>query len=243
LGNALTNMLKIYDQKSDIPEALAEHYTRRSDGKYEPQIEGINSLGGLLAKRDELLEKVTEIPKLKTRVTELEGLETLPAGKIAVDKKEFETLKADHEAYTALGALDEIKPKVEGYDELKTKDETRSRLETLRSIAKAEGFNEDKFTVLVGDKPFDTVLKTVNENGKAVEKYFVKHTNEKGKEVETPIPDYVKSAPNFAPFAAELTASGPTNGTKVIRQGTNNSATPTIESEKEALRATGAYAL
>ncbi len=236
-------MLKIYDAKGEIPETVQEHYTKRADGKYEPQVEGINSIGGLLDKRDELLAKVKEIAPLKTRIAELETLETLPDGKLAVDRKEFETIRAEHEAYAELGSLNDIKPKLEGYDELKTKDESRTRQEALRNIAKAENFDSDKFIVLVGDKPFDTVLKTVNENGKAVEKYFVKHANDKGKEVETAISDYVKTAPNFAPFADSLTANGSQGGTKVIRQGTTNTATPTIETEKEAVRSSGIYGL
>jgi hypothetical protein len=234
-------MLKIYDAKDQIPEGLVEHYERRSDGKYEPKIEGINSIGGLVAKRDELLDKVREIPTLKSKIVDLEGQETLPEGKIAVDKTEFENLKASNEAYSALGTLEEIKPKVEGYDELKTKDETRTRQETLRTVAKTEGFNEDRFLVLVGDKPFETVKKTINENGKAVEKYFVKHTDDKGKEVETAIADYVKTAPNFAPFADTLTASSHLQGHKVIKQGSTTPATPNVETEAEAQKATGKY--
>jgi hypothetical protein len=248
-GNAETSnalMLKIYDSKDQVPEALADHYSRRSsDGKYEPQVEGINSIAGLLAKRDELLEKVKEIPTLKTRVSELEGLETLPSGKMAVDKKEFETLKSEHEAYTAVGKLDEIKPKVEGYDELKAKDAARTKDETFRTVAKVSGFNEDKFAALA-QKATNTIepfLRTVNENGKPVEKYFVKTTNDKGKEIETPIDDYVKESPDFKPFAADLAATHVPNGTKMIRQGTGGAATPTIETEKEAVRASGVYGL
>jgi hypothetical protein len=47
-------MLKIYDKLDDIPESLREHYHKRADGKFEPDVEGINSIGGLLAKRDEV---------------------------------------------------------------------------------------------------------------------------------------------------------------------------------------------
>lgn len=236
-------MLRIYDSKTDIPETLTEFYSRRSDGKYEPQIEGINSLGGLIAKRDELLEKVRELPTLKTRIAELEGLETLPAGKIAVDKKEFDTLKAEHEGYVALGTLDDIKPKVEGFDALQKKDEERTKAETFRNIAKTSGFDEDKFVHLASkSEPFEAVLKTVSENGKNVDKYFVKTINDKGKETEVAIADYVAESPAFKPFAADLAAPA-ANGHKVIKQGPTKPATPTIETEKEAVRATGAYAL
>lgn len=236
-------MLKIYDSKDQVPEALAEHYTRRTDGKYEPQIEGVNSLGGLLAKRDELLDKVREIPTLKTRVAELEGMETLPAGKIAVDKKEFDTLKTEHEAFAALGPLDDIKPKVEGYDALKEKDEARERQENYRAVAKASGFtNEDGFVKLASIEKIEPILKTVNENGKAIEKYFVRTTNDKGKEIETPITDYVKESPTFKPFADSLVSGAAPNGTRVIRQGTTPP-TATIETEKEAIRASGVYGL
>lgn len=235
-------MLKIYDSKDQVPEAVLEHYNKRSDGKWEPEVEGINSIGALLSKRDELLEKITEIPKLKTKITKFEGMETLPEGKIAVDKKEFDTIKAEHESYTALGKLDDIKPKVEGYDELKTKDEMRAKEEVYRTVAKASGFDEGKFVRLAQIDGLNAYQKTVNENGKAVEKYFVKTTKE-GKEVETAIADYVTQSPNFAPFADSLTATGTTNGTKVIRQGPAGSVTPTIETEKEAARSSGVYGL
>jgi hypothetical protein len=233
-------MLKIYDNKADVPEAIIEHYSKRSDGKWEPQIEGINSVGGLLTKRDELLEKVAEIPKLTKKIGEFESQEILSPGKVAVDKKEFETIKAEHEAYVALGKLDEIKPKVDGYEELKTKDERRAKEETYRSAAKIAGYDETKFIKLASDDNIETVTKTVNENGKPVEKVFVK-TKVDGKDTETAITDYVTTSPNFAPFADSLTAVSTTSGTKVIRQGPSTPATPTIETEKEAIRASGAY--
>lgn len=236
-------MLKIYDKREEIPETVIEHYTKRSDGKYEPQVEGINSVGALLAKRDELLDKVKEIPQLKTRISELEGLETLPDGKVAVDKTEFETIKAEHEAFTALGKLDEIKPKVEGYDELKTKDERRVKEELYRTAAKTAGYDETKFIKLASDDNIETVIKSVTEDGSTINKVFVKTKDEKGKETETAIADYVKQSPNFAPFADSLTANDTPTGTKVIRQGKTTSATPTIETEKEAIRASGAYGL
>lgn len=237
-------MLKIYETREQIPEGLVEHYAKRSDGKFEPQIEGINSLGGLLTKRDELLEKVKDIPGLKTRISELEGLETLPTGKVAVDKKEFDTLKTEHEAYTALGKLDEIKPKVEGYNDLKEKDEKRSREETYRAAAKTAGYDESKFIKLASDDQLETVTKSVNEDGKQVDKVFVKTKDDKGKEIETPIADYVKQSPNFSPFADSLTASGTApDGTKVIRQGSTTPATPTIETEKTAIAGSGIYGL
>ena len=235
-------MLKIYDNKADIPEALVEYYQKsEKSGKYEPKIEGINSVSGLIAKRDELLEKVRELPKLQDKIADLEGQPTLPAGKIAVDKKEFETLKASAEAYAELGAIDEIKPKVDGYDELKQKDETRERLETYRTVAKASGFtNEDGFTRLAEMEKLSPVLKSVQENGKAVDKYFVKTTNDAGKEIETPITDYVKESPTFKPFAESLVAPHST-GTKVIRQGSTTPATPTLETEIAAAKASGVY--
>ncbi|MEO5859170.1 MAG: hypothetical protein ABIR33_09505 [Pyrinomonadaceae bacterium] len=234
-------MLKIYDSKDQIPEALLEHYNRRADGKYEPIVEGINSIGGLIEKRDELLEKVKTIPGLKTRIGDLEGLETLPSGKVAVDKAEFETLKAQHEAYSALGEIDAIKPKVEGYDDLRSKDDKRAKEEVYRTAAKTAGYDESKFIKLAGDDNIETVIKAVTENGKSVEKVYVKTKDDKGKETETAIDDYVKTSPNFAPFADSLTVNSTTNGTKVIRQGPTTTATPTIETEKEAIRANGAY--
>jgi hypothetical protein len=234
-------MLKIYDNKADIPEALVEFYHKaEKSGKYEPKVEGVNSISGLIAKRDELLEKVRDIPKMQEKIADLEGQPTLPAGKIAVDKKEFETLKADHDAYAALGTLDDIKPKVEGFDELKQKDETRERQETYRTVAKTAGFDEEKFSLLADQAKPEFVLKSVNENGKQVDKYFVKTTNDKGKEAETPITDYVKESPIFKPFADSLSAPA-THGTKVIKQGMSSTATPTLETEIAAAKASGAY--
>lgn len=235
-------MLKIYDNKADIPEALVEYYQKaEKSGKYEPKIEGINSVSGLIAKRDELLEKVRELPKLQEKIADLEGQPTLAPGKIAVDKKEFDTLKSEHEAFTALGALDDIKRKVEGYDELKEKDETRERRETYRAVAKSAGYDDEKFSLLADQAKPSFVLKSVNENGKQVDKYFVKTTNEAGKEIEKPITDYVNESPIFKPFAESL-AAPVSNGTKVIKQGFTQPATPTLETEIAAAKASGVYA-
>jgi hypothetical protein len=236
-------MLRIYDNKADIPEALVEYYAKaEKSGKYEPKIEGVNSISGLIAKRDELLEKVRNIPKLEEKIADLEGQPILAAGKIAVDKKEFETLKAEHEAYAALGNLDEIKPKVEGFDALKAKDETRSREETYRAVAKAAGFtNEDGFLRLAEIEKLTPVLKSINENGKQVDKYFVKTTNEAGKEIETPITDYVKESPTFKPFAESLTSTPAAHGQKVIKQGSTTPPTATLETEIAAAKASGVY--
>jgi hypothetical protein len=235
-------MLKIYDNKADIPEALVEFYQKsEKSGKYEPKIEGVNSISGLIAKRDELLEKVRELPKLQDKIADLEGQPILAAGKIAVDKKEYDTLKTENDAYAALGTIDDLKPKVEGYDALKAKDETRERQETYRAIAKAAGFtNEDGFMRLAEMEQPAFVLKSVQENGKAVDKYFVKTTNDAGKETETPITDYVKESPTFKPFAESLIAP-PSHGQKVIKQGFAQTATPTLETEIAAAKASGVY--
>lgn len=233
-------MLKIYDAKDQIPEEWVEHYERNSDGKYEPKIEGINSVSGLLAKRNELLEKVKEIPGLKTKLLELEGQETLTAGKIAVDKKEFDKIKAEHESYVALGTLDDIKPKVEGFDDLRQKEEKRQKEDQYRAAAKVAGFDAAKFTQLALTDGIETVIKTVKENGKDIEKVFVKSTKD-GKEVETAIMDYVQESPNFSPFADTLTAVTQSLGHKVILQGKSTPATPTLDTEKEAAWASGAY--
>lgn len=233
-------MLKIYDNKADIPEALVEFYQKaEKSGKYEPKIEGVNSISGLIAKRDELLEKVREMPKLQEKIADLEGQPTLAAGKIAVDKKEFDTLKTEHEAYAALGKLDDIKPKIEGFDDLKTKDETRERQETYRAAAKAAGYDETKFVKLAFDDSLQTVIKTVKESGQDTQKVYVK-INKDGKESEMAITDYIKESPNFKPFADSL-QSPTTHGTKVIKQGITNPATPTLETEKAAAIASGVY--
>lgn len=243
-------MLHIYDTEQEIPEAVREHYVRRSDGKWEPQIEGINSVGGLLAKRDELLNKTREMPRLQARLAELESGEVLVAGKIAVDKKTFDDLTSENEAYKALGPLDEIKPKVEGFDELKQQQEAKSKEETYRAVAEAAGFNVDRFVSLASIEKIEPIELAIKENGKDVKKWFVPTTDPTtGKEIKQPIEDYVKESPTFQPFADTLgdietkpTGNG-NGGVKMFKQGGTKPATPTIETEKEAAAKRAQYSI
>lgn len=237
-------MLKIYDTKDSIPESLLEHYVQRTtDNKWEPKVEGINSIGGLIAKRDELLEKVKEIPVLKQKVADIESLEVLSSNHVAVSKDKAAQL-ADYEA---LGTLADIKPKLERHDEIVAKDADRERTETLRSVARRNGFtNEDGFISLAKIDNLETVTKTVKENGKEVERDYAKSKDVSGKEVEMSLTDYVASSSTFKPFADALksTVTSEGGGKKVITQRVEQpSDKQTLETEKERLLATGNYSL
>lgn len=195
-------MLKIYENKEQIPEALLEYYAKRSDGRYEPQVEGINSILGLTAKRDELLEKVKEIPALKTRVSELETVETLPAGKIAADKKEFDALKTENEAYRSLGTLEEVKPKLEGYDALKTETETNRRNALLDE---AFGYAGVKNKKTARDLRQSDSLNIETETVDGVKKFYNVSTDDKGKPVKTEFnSEYLKTADGFKEVYSSL---------------------------------------
>lgn len=207
-------MLKIYDNQLDVPAEMKEHYHKRADGKFEPQVEGITSIGGLLNKRDELLTKVSEIPNLKTRILELEGQDTLPQGKVAVDKKDFDQL----ESYKALGNVDDIKPKVEGYDALKTETENIKKREILTRAASAAGVtNANAFLNL---KTTDSLnLESEIKDGKEI--FYDVKTDDEGKTVKTVFDnDYLQKADGFKDNLASLTAG---EGKKMFRQSATGS--------------------
>lgn len=222
-------MLKIYDKREDVPETLLEHYNKRGDGKFEPSVEGINSIGGLLAKRDELLDKVKEIPQLKTRVSELEGQEVLTAGKVAVDKTEFDTLKTENESYKSLGNLDEIKPKVEGYDALKTETETARKRETLTKAFAAAGITN--LSAAFNLKQSDSLnIESETKDGKEV--FYAVTTDDKGKTDKKVFDgEFIKEADGFKDILPAL--SGKT-GTAMFKQG-SGSPTDTKTAVKDLL--------
>ncbi|HEY0659599.1 MAG TPA: hypothetical protein VGD05_14080 [Pyrinomonadaceae bacterium] len=196
-------MLKIYERLDDVPEELREHYGKRTDGKYEPQIENINSIGGILNKNTELADEINKV--LKPRLREYEGKEVLTAGKIAVDKTEFETIKAEHETYKTLGSLEEIKPKVEGYDELKTETETAKRKELITRGLKAAGItNPDPAFNL---RQIDTLnLEPETKDGKEIF-YAVREVD--GKRTKTLFDgEYLKEADGFKDILPTLTGAG-----------------------------------
>ncbi len=226
-------MLKIYDQQTDVPDEMKEHYHKRADGKFEPSVEGITSIGGLLNKRDELLTKVADIPNLKTRILELEGQDTLPQGKIAVDKKDFDAL----ETYKALGDVNDIKPKVEGYDALKTETEGARKREILTRAASAAGVTN--LNAFFNIKQTDA-LSLESETVDGREKFFAVSKDDKGKVTKTAFDnDYLTTADGFKDVLGSLTAG---EGKKMFRQSTGGGGESKAErirnevKEKEAAR-------
>lgn len=203
-------MLKIYDKREDVPEEFLEHYLKRSDGKYEPQVEGINSILGLLSKRDELLEKVKEIPQLKTRISEFEGQEILTPGKVAVDKKEFDELRTENEAYKTLGTIDEIKPKVEGFEDLKAQTKQALRDKALMAAGVTDLDRARRF------KAYDELeIESETKDGKEI--FYRVTRDDKGKESKTAFDGEVLKSDGFKDDLGSLLAPA---GTRVIRQGT-----------------------
>lgn len=201
-------MLKIYDKQSDVPEEEKEffdkHYKKRADGKWEPDIEGINSIQGVLTKRDELLEKIKEIPTLKTRIAELETLDVLPEGKIAVDKKEWEEKTKALESYSELGDLETIKPKVEGFDSLKAETEATKRKELLTNGFKFAGV--ENIEAALDLKASDTLnLETEEKDGKTV---FYRVVEKDGKTEKLLFDNaYIKEADGFKNHYNSLTGT------------------------------------
>lgn len=208
-------MLKIYDKKEDVPEEFLEHYAKRSDGKYEPQVEGINSIFGLLTKRDELLEKVKEIPTLKARISEFEGQEVLTTGKVAVDKKQFDELTTENEAYKALGTLDEIKPKVEGFEDLKTQTKQALRDKALMAAGVTDLDRARRF------KSYDELeIESEIKDGKEI--FYSVRKDDKGKELKTAFDNDVLKSDGFKDDLGSLLGE---SGTKMFKQGTTTGTT------------------
>jgi hypothetical protein len=94
--------LPIVKSLNDVEESLREHYVKRGDGQFEPEVEGYTSLSGLLAKKEELQGKVrnhsAEVRRIQTEhERELAEQKEESDRKIRDAETKLATQKAEHE--------------------------------------------------------------------------------------------------------------------------------------------------
>lgn len=208
--------LKIYNSDPEIPTELKEHYTRRADGKYEPVVEGVNSISGVLAKNSELLAQHTtdkaEITRLTGEVsrlnTSLTSQNVLPAGHVAVPKADAALI----DAYKPLGTPDEVKTKLTEHGTLKEAVEAREYEDAWGKASEASKYNAAALVKLAKANGLSKPeVREVTEQGKKVQRAFLT-VKENNKDVEKPLTDFIENSEDFKPFLPSLKATQ-TSGT------------------------------
>lgn len=198
---------KVYDKQEDAPEGVRDHYTLK-DGKYHLSVEGIDSLSGLVEKRDELLGKVTghaaEIRTKDARIAKLEGdLETakgtsLPTGHVAVRAEDAQLL----ETYRPLGKPEDLKRMQREHGTLKSESETRTTQDHRRAVARALDWNEEAFLLLPNLPEIE--VRDVTENGKTSKQVIAKVKAADGAVTEKPFVQHFEATPELKVFESSL---------------------------------------
>lgn len=222
--------LPIYDNKTDIPAELAEHYVKRSDGKYEPEIEGITSLSGLLAKKDELQGKVsnfnkekrdltrtheqeiarleeehsTEVKTLKDthkrELSEAEGTVRVPDDQVLVPKEKFELLSKYEELGKTPEELTALKATAEA---AAAREAAEAKLASFREVARiAKIPNVEAFAKLANQFDLKTeTTQVADAKGKMEDAVFVVKADGTKRTLNL---DYLRTDDDFAVFAESL---------------------------------------
>jgi hypothetical protein len=197
-------MLKIYSSESDVPTELKDHYAE-VNGKWEPKLEGVTSLSGLLAKRDELLGKVsghaTELAAKDAEIERLTG-DLQNAKQNTVQRGHESVPKADAELARAVKAKGV--ETVEAFNTLhadhgtfKQQAEAATEAAHAAEVFTALGWDKEKAQRLV-PKVFD--LKTVKlKDGKDGKREVVALVKGDGDAlVEKPFAEVVKATPELS---------------------------------------------
>jgi len=144
-----------YATEAEVPTERKADYVPR-DGRYVLDVEGVESIDGLLAKRDELLGKVSgHASELNTKQAEIDRLtgelsnargSSLPRGHKAVPNADAELIEAVKAAgITDAAALTTLKTE---HGDYKQKAEAAERRKYLDDLRKKLGWNEDAVEVL-----------------------------------------------------------------------------------------------
>lgn len=220
----MTQKLKTFNAEGDVPPELKPFYAANASGKWEPQFEGVDSISGLVAKRDELLGKVSghaseltakdgEISRLKSELT---SANVVPRGYKAVPNADADLL----EKVKAQGTADEVVAKLTEYPTLKTKVTTQERRTHLDAIRRAEGYGETAVDVLEMIQNFpevelrDTAEK--NADGTPKKQAIAKIKGADNVVTEKPLADYMAER-----HAALLPALKPGADVKRLPGGTS----------------------
>lgn len=188
-------MLQAYANQTDIPEALREHYSKREDGQWHADIPdqhpAVKHNAKLLSEKQAAETKVTQL----TSDLESARAGNLGRGQVAVSKSEAALL----DEYRPLGTPAELKVKVEEHGALSAEVAKSKRDQSLRQLAKDQGYNEDAFVRLPNLPDFTS---RAGKDGKT--EWFAQIKDDKGVITEKPAKEFVEASPDIQPFMASL---------------------------------------
>lgn len=225
-------MLKAYDKLEDVPEPLREHYSKRDDGKYHPDVSDdhptVKHNAKLLGEKQtaedrardlqQQLEsaKAGSLPRGHRAVTlaDAELVERVKAGGVT-KPEEFETLKTEHA-------------------ELTKKVTEAERLSHIGEVAKAMNWSEEEARLLLPTMQLpELVISDVKENGKDAKKVTAKVRQADGSVVEKPFGEYVEQTPHLK---ALLPALSPSQGGTRFQRQSSGGAPPPASAVKEMVK-------
>lgn len=189
-------MFKPFDKQEDVPEALREHYSKREDGKWHPDI---NSDHPAVKHNAKLLsEKATAEGKVTKLESDLESARAgnLGRGQTAISSSDAKLL----DQYKALGTPDEVGAIKTEHATLKEKDTKRVREDSLRQLAKDYGYNEEAFVRLPGLPEFES---RAGKDGKT--EWFAKLIGADKVVSEKSAKEWIEASADIKPFMASLT--------------------------------------
>lgn len=206
-------MFQTFNNQTDIPDELKPHYSKREDGKWHADIPdehpAIKNNAKLLTDKSAAEGKVA---KLESDLASAQA-GNLGRGQVAVTTSDAKLL----DQYKALGTPDEVGAVKTEHTTLKEKDTKRTREDSLRQLAKSQGFNEEAFVRLPNLPDFTN---KPSKDGKSVE-WFAQLKDDKGVITEKPVKEFIEASEDIKPFMASLTTksegvrvptTGPTTG-------------------------------
>lgn len=206
---------QFYNSETDVPTELKDHYVLK-DGKYELSVEGFDSVPAVFTKNKELIDKqkldktemerlTTDLATSKIEIGKLSGdlakagANSLPAGYVAVAKKDAEALEEFKKKNLAPS---EALSKLEELDTLNSKVRDMELEKSIVEFAEAENIhNVEALTRFIKQDGITPKVKEVEENGKKEKRGFFTVVNG-DKTEERSYKDYRES--NWKPIAAAL---------------------------------------
>ena len=202
-------MLTTYSNQTDIPDDLKPHYSKREDGKWHADIPdehpAVKNNAKLLSDKTAAEGKVT---KLESDLASAQA-GNLGRGQVAVTTADAKLL----DQYKALGTPDEVGAIKTEHATLKERDTKRTRDDSLRQLAKSQGYNEEAFVRLPNLPDF---INKPGKDGKSVE-WFAQLKDDKGVITEKPVKEFIEASEDIKPFMASLTAKS--DGVRVPTTG------------------------
>lgn len=178
---------QFYTDEAQIPTELKDAYVLK-DGKYELQVEGFESITGVLAKNTELIGKqktddaeikrqTAEVARLNGEIGKLAGdlsqsqSKAVPTGFVAVSKKDNELIAKLKEQNLK---PEDVLTTLTETETLKKENADFKLNQSIIEFAKAENIqNVDALTRLIKQDNLTPQVKEVDENGTKVKKGFL----------------------------------------------------------------------